>query len=138
MDEAWPAKKKANHAFPQDHGYQFRGYHLDARRRPTFRYEYGTIAVEDFFEDVRGADGKAWFRRTLRLDNRGAAAWFHFRAAAGKDVRGRSPRDLACDGLTVRIVEGPDGVVRDGDHGDVLVPLSVPPGRSQLVLEYQW
>lgn len=138
MDEAWPAKKKANHAFPQDHGYQFRGYHLDARRRPTFRYEYGAVAVEDFFEDVRGEDGKAWFRRTLRLDNRGAVTSFHFRAAAGKDVRGRSPRDFACDGLTVRIVEGPDGVVRDGDHGDVLVPLSVPPGRSQLVLGYQW
>ena len=35
-----------------DHGYQFRGYHLDALRRPTFNYRYGDITVEDFFEDV--------------------------------------------------------------------------------------
>ena len=54
LEENWPYKGKTNYLFPQDHGYQFRGYHLDAMRRPTFLYRYGDIAVEDYFEDVRG------------------------------------------------------------------------------------
>ena len=35
LEDNWPYKGKTNYAFPQDHGYQFRGYHLDAQRRPT-------------------------------------------------------------------------------------------------------
>ena len=44
MEDNWPYKGKTNYPFPQDHGYQFRGYHLDALRRPTFLYDYGPIA----------------------------------------------------------------------------------------------
>jgi len=138
LEDDWPAKRKTNHAFPQDHGYQFRGYHLDARRRPTFRYQFGNVAVEDFFEDVRNAEGKAYFRRSLRLENQGEPVSFHFRAAAGKDVRRRSDHEFTCDTLNVRIISAHSGTVRDGEHGDVLVPLSLPRGQTVLSLEYQW
>ncbi|MST94927.1 MAG: c-type cytochrome, partial [Pedosphaera sp.] len=103
LDDNWPYKGKTNHPFPQDHGYQFRGYHLDAARRPTLLYHYGDIAVEDFFEDVRDQDGKAYFKRTLRFDTPAAQTPFYFRAAAGKKITGSAERTFAADKLQLRI-----------------------------------
>lgn len=138
MEENWPYKGKTNHAFPQDHGYKFGGYHLDAARRPTILYRYGDIAVEDYFEDVRGPDGKAFFRRTLRFDAPAAQMPFHFRAAAGKKVAARSDHSFSIDTLQLRITGDQKGIVREGEVGEVLIPLTLPAGRSTLTLEYQW
>jgi mono/diheme cytochrome c family protein len=138
LDDHWPYKGKANHPFPQDHGYQFRGYHLDAARRPTLLYHYGDIAVEDFFEDVRDKDGEAYFKRTLRFETATAQSPFYFRAAAGKKISTQSERHFAIDKLQLRITSDHKGIVREGDNGEVLIPLTVPKGRSTLTLEYQW
>ena len=138
MDDHWPYKSKTNHAFPQDHGYQFRGYHLDAARRPTFLFHYGEIAVEDFFEDVRDKDGKAYFKRTLRFDTPAEQTPFYFRAAAGKNISAQSERTFTSDKLQLRITSDHKGIVREGENGDVLIPLTLPKGRSTLTLEYQW
>ena len=138
LDDNWPYKGKTNHPFPQDHGYQFRGYHLDAARRPTLLYHYGDIAVEDFFEDVRDRDGKAYFKRTLRFDTPAAQAPFYFRAAAGKKITGSAERTFTADKLQLRITSDHMGIVREGESGDVLIPLTLPKGRSTLTLEYQW
>ncbi len=134
-DDSWPSKGKTDFTFPQDHGYQFRGYHLDALRRPTFRYGYGDIAVEDFFEDARDADGRAFFRRTLAFDAPEAPAPFHFRAACGNSVRAESERSFLADQLRVRVTSGHRGIVREGE---LLIPLTLPKGRSTLILEYRW
>ena len=138
LDDNWPYKGKTNHPFPQDHGYQFRGYHLDAARRPTLLYHYGDIAVEDFFEDVRDQDGKAYFKRTLRFDTPAAQTPFYFRAAAGKKITGSAERTFTADKLQLRITSDHMGIVREGQSGDVLIPLTLPKGRSTLTLEYQW
>ena len=138
LDDNWPYKSKTNHAFPQDHGYQFRGYHLDAARRPIFLYHYGEIAVEDFFEDLRDKDGKAYFKRTLRFDTPAAQTPFYFRAAAGKKISAQSERTFTADSLQLRIISDHKGIIREGENGDVLIPLTLPKGRSTLTLEYQW
>lgn len=138
LDDHWPYKGKTNHPFPQDHGYQFRGYHLDAARRPTLLYHYGDIAVEDFFEDVRDQDGKAYFKRTLRFDAPVEQEPFYFRAAAGKKIVTQSERQFAVEKLQLRITSDHKAIVREGDNGEVLIPLTVPKGRSTLTLEYQW
>ena len=138
LDDPWPYKGKSNHAFPQDHGYQFRGYHLDAARRPTLLYHYGEVAVEDFFEDVRGQDGQAYFKRTLRFEATVEQSPFYFRAAAGKKLAKQSERNFSVDKLELRITSDHKGIVREGDNGEVLIPLTVPKGRSTLTLEYQW
>ena len=138
LDDNWPYKGKANHAFPQDHGYQFRGYHLDAARRPTLLYHYGDIAVEDFFEDMRDKDGKAYFKRTLHLETPAEQAPFYFRAAAGKRIVTQSDRTFGIDKLQLRITSDHKGLAREGENGDVLIPLTLPKGRSALTLEYQW
>ena len=32
---------------------QFKGYSLDKSRRPTFRYVFGSVEVEDFFSQLK-------------------------------------------------------------------------------------
>ena len=138
LDDNWPYKGKTNYLFPQDHGYQFRGYHLDAKRTPTFLYHYGDIAVEDYFEDVRDKDGKAYFKRTFRFEAPDAQLPFYFRAASGKKITTQSDRVFVIDSLQLRITSDHQGVVREGNPGEVLIPLTLPKGRSTLTLEYLW
>lgn len=138
MDDNWPYKAKTNHTFPHDHGYQFRGYHLDDQRRPTFQYRYGTIRVEDFFEDVLDPNDAARFKRTFRFDAPAAQEQFYFRAASGGKITRSSDRSFVIDNLQLRITSDHKGVVREGDPGEVLIPLTLPAGQSTLTLEYQW
>ncbi len=135
MDDEWPAKGKTNYIFPQDHGYQYRGYHLDSLRRPTFRYQYGDIAVDEFFEDVRGKDGKAYFKRSLQFDAPEASQPFYFRAACGEKISTVSERSFKIDPLQLRLTSDHKAITREGE---VLIPLTLPKGRSTLTLEYQW
>jgi len=138
LEENWPYKGKTSYAFPQDHGYQFRGYHLDAARRPTFLYHYGDIAVQDYFEDARNKDGKAYFKRTRRFETATEQTPFYFRAAAGKGVTAQSERNFSIAPLQLRITSEHKGIVREGNAGEVLIPLTLAKGRSTLTLEYQW
>jgi len=138
MDDDWPYKGKTDYTFPHDHGYQFRGYHLDALQRPTFQYRYGDITVEDFFEDVLGKDGVAKFKRTFRFDSPSAQKLFYFRAASGKKITKQSDQAFVIDQLQLRITSDYQGLVREGEPGEVVIPLTLPKGRSTLTLEYQW
>lgn len=137
-EDNWPSKGKTNHAFPQDHGYEFHGYSLDAKRRPTFRYNYGDIAVEDYFEDVRGADGSAFFRRTLRFMAPSAQEVFRFRAAAGKSAVKISEKEFQVEKLKLGILTDHAVTLRDGTPAEVLIPLTLPQGETRVVVEYRW
>lgn len=138
LDDNWPYKGKTNYTFPQDHGYQFRGYHLDSLRRPTFNYVYGDIVVSEFFEDVRGADGKAYFKRTFTFDAPTAQELFYFRAASGKKMTALSERRFNIDQLVLQISSDHKAVSRDGNPSEILIPLTLPKGRTTLTLEYRW
>ena len=138
LEDNWPAKGKADHTFPQDHGYQFRGYHLDALRRPTFHYEYDGVKVSEFFEDVRDQGGQAFFKRTFTFQSLRAHQPFYFRAASGKQVVSPSARNFTLGPLRLRITSAHAGVVREGEPAEVLIPLTLPPGQSTLTLDYQW
>lgn len=138
LEDSWPYKGKTNYTFPQDQGYQFRGYYLDTLQRPTFRYQYGSIAVEEFFEDVRDKDGKAYFKRSFRFEASEAQSPFYFRAASGKKVSVAADRTFVIDQLQLRLTSDHKGIVRQGDPAEVLIPLTLPKGRSTLTLEYQW
>jgi hypothetical protein len=134
----WPRKAKNNHLFPQDHGYQFLGYHLDAQRRPTFRYRYGDILVEDFFEDLLDPKSKPYFRRTLAFTAPSASQSFEFRAAAGEGLTAQSDQNFNIGPLQLRITSQHHGRVRQGHPDELLIRLHAPQGRSTLTLEYQW
>jgi cytochrome c553 len=135
LEDEWPSKGKTNYAFPQDHGYQFRGYQLDALRRPTFRYQYGDIVVEEFYEDLRDKDGAAYFKRRLQFDATEAQQPFYFRAACGDKISTTSDRGFKIDQLQFRITSEHPGTAREDE---VLIPLTLSKGRTIVTLEYQW
>lgn len=138
LDDEWPYKGKTNHTFPADQGYRFLGYRLDDKRRPTFRYRYGAIAVEEEFMDLRDKNGNAYLRRTLRFDAPTAQELFHFRAATGERAAAPGDRTFRVDNLDLRVTSEHPGTVRPGSPAEVLIPLTLPAGRSTLTLEYQW
>lgn len=138
LDENWPHKGKTSYAFPQDHGYQFRGYHLNAERRPTFLYQYSDIAVEDYFEDVRDSQGGTGFKRTLRFDTPEAHPPFYFRAAAGQKVTRLADDNYQIDRVHLRLVGTQTPIIREGNPAELLIPIGLPKGRSTLSLELQW
>ena len=137
MDEFWPYKGKKNHLFPQDHGYQYRGYFLNEKKRPTFMYRYGEIAVEDFFEDLLDGQGNAYFKRTMTFVAPVKQEKFYFRVGAGKKI-GRITEGWKIDRLRVRLPKNSDVKVREGNPMELLVPLELPEGRTVMRLEYRW
>ena len=143
MEDNWPYKRKTDYLFPQDHGYQFRGYFLDKAKRPTFMYRYRNINVEEYFEDALDDKKTAFFRRTITFETVDDQEKFYFRAASGSDVVKQDVTEkpdtmFVADRLTVTIKSSHHGVVRDGEPKELLIPLKIPQGKSALVLEYKW
>ena len=142
LEDNWPYKRKTDYLFPQNHGYQFRGYSLDKEKRPTFMYRYGKIAVEEFFEDMKDAAGEnktAYFRRTFTFQTPQAQKKFYFRAASGRGINKKTDASFVVDGrLHVTIKGSQQAVVRDGDPQELLIPLTLPQGKSTLTLDYKW
>ncbi|MDG2122209.1 MAG: hypothetical protein P8J87_00835, partial [Verrucomicrobiales bacterium] len=136
LDDAWPYKGKTDYLFPQDHGYQYRGYTLDKQKRPTFNYHYGEIAVTDYFEDHLDGEGNAYFRRTLTFTTPEAQAPFYFRAASGKEIKPAGP-DWQIDRLTLKIPNQPTKI-RQGDPMELLLPITLAAGTTTLSLDYHW
>ena len=138
LEDNWPYKRKTDYLFPQDHGYQFRGYFLDKQKRPTFMYRYGKINVEEFFEDLLDEKKVAYFRRTFTFEAPDSQEKFYFRAASGSVITKKSDTSFVVDRLSVTINSRHRGVVRDGEPKELLIPLTLPQGKSTLKLEYKW
>lgn len=88
--------------------------------------------------DLRDKNGNAYLRRTLRFDAPTAQELFHFRAATGERAAAPGDRTFRVDNLDLRVTSEHPGTVRPGSPAEVLIPLTLPAGRSTLTLEYQW
>lgn len=118
-------------------GMKFRGYQLDAQKRPTLLYSSRDLRVEDFLEPV-GGSGAAGLRRTLKFVGPPPAG-LYFRLAVGK----LSPASNAAwhldDLLTLRLRPEARPIVRgSGAKQELLAPITAGAGGSQLEIEYVW
>lgn len=138
LDDSWPYKGKTDYEFPQNLGYQFRGYVLDKNRRPTFHYHFGEISVSDYFEDKLDAPGKqAWFLRTLTFNAPTSQPMFYFRAASGSEIT-QQDRGWKADKLNLRFAGEVKPLVRMGEPMELLVPVILEDGETILQVEYRW
>lgn len=137
MDGPWPYKGKTNYTFPHDHGYQYRGYRLNKEKRPTFLYHYGDISVEDYFEDALDEKGKAYFKRTMTFNVTAPQEKFYFRVASGKKITS-AKNGWQIDSLKLHLSGASGGEIRDGDPQELLIPITLPAGKTTLHLEYRW
>ena len=127
----WP--KASGH----EAGYQFGGYDLDQRRRPTFMYSFGKVDVRDSFEAVE-AKPNPQFKRTLTIQSKEAPAGLWFRAAVSKKIETKDGFFVLDSGLRLK-VDVPGATVRPaGGTAELLVPILLKDGAVTLTLNYVW
>ena len=137
MDDAWPYKGKTDYLFPQNEGYQYKGYYLDPQKRPTFMYAYGKIKVDDYFEDQLDQNNKAYFERTITFHSEKNEEPFFFRLGAGKTIE-EGNKSWKIDRLTLEFDEKVNAIVRDGDPKDLILPIQLNEGKTILKFNYKW
>lgn len=121
--DPWPAAAPAKPSF--------KGYHLDARRRPVFRYAPGDFSVEDAIVEKRDEAGKLYFERTLRIAS--PPAGLHFRAAADPSIEPRGANEFVV-GKKLLIRATPPLLARDTGAGKELLL----PAAAEMKLEYHF
>ena len=132
---AWPteAGKKAE--------FQMRGYRLDDQQRPTFRYSFKTVDIEDFPVAVAGVGADDPFlQRTLTLKSATPVANLWFRAAVGAKIVAQPDGSFLVDErLKLRVTGEGRALVREsGGKQEVLVPVKFGGGAAKLVEEFKW
>lgn len=122
----WPERK------PRAEDLRFHGYRLDAAGVPTFRYEQGTLNVEEKYQPQGSdADPQARLVRTITLSGSAPANTF-LRAAVG---------ELKVEGNLIRVgqtfVIQVEGVTPKLRGNELLIPLD-PAVTKEIRLAYQW
>ena len=123
-DAAWP--KDSGKAA----GYRFLGYSLDDVRRPTFRYAFGGIRVEDT-PVPKTVDVDIVLTRTLKFSGEAPSGAVWFRAAEG-EIRAGANGTYTIDGKVRMRFPGVTPVVVGRE---LRVPVRVP---GQVVQEITW
>lgn len=131
-DQPWPRKAE------KDKGYKFRGYTLDDKDRPTFKYSIGEIQVEDFMLPVEGKEN-ASLKRNVTIDAGAgaAAANLYYRAIAGPKITDQGKGWFEVGELRTRVEAPGDVLLRTiGSQMEVLVPVT---GKNvRIIQEYHW
>ena len=126
-DSPWPAKEKRAGML------RFRGYRLDAKRFPTFKYEIGSVTVTESYQPGgSAASNDLRVTRTLYFVAPQTVSHLHVRAAAGSlkpDAEGWSG-----EGFRVTVDEG-HGVLRGEE---LLVPVIFTGVTATVALTYHW
>ncbi len=128
---------------PPNH--QFRGYSLDDLRRPTFRYSFGEIDVNDAFVDqLDAASSMPILRRTITLVSQDSEQHVAFRIATGKSIERDGENGYRVDDdLRVRVGGGSDINILEHlpDHRsaqDLRVLLTISRTPTVLTIQYIW
>lgn len=113
--------------------YQFRGYRLDAKRFPTFRYDYRNLRVTDRFDPAE-VDGVMSIVRTLNVEGEADENLYLRLADTGSQEVGDGWIDVGSN-LKLKI-EGAGPVHRKVDgKRETLVPVS---SDATITVIYRW
>ena len=127
----WP--KETGHAA----GYQFRGYRLDEKRRPTFLYVFNGVQVEDYPLAVP-AEVDANFQRTLTLRALQPIENVFFRAALGEKIEQKGDV-FVVNGKVQMKFSGAHPVIRQAEgKTELLVPVTFNAKEATIVQEISW
>ncbi len=121
--------------------HQFKGYSLDDKMRPRFKYQFANVSVEDYSIDLLDpSTGRAFIRRTLTLQSSDGSPNITFRAATGKKVEQVDDGLFVVDDqLTVRVDANHSAEVADtAEIKQLRISLDVDSSLTELILEYRW
>ncbi len=131
---SWPTLGKGERAG----GYEWRGYELDARRYPTFHYEWNGVKVSERYEVVGDAlAGAGKLVRTLKLDGKIPAGAL-FRVASAPKITPQGGAFLVEGGRFAneintesKFIVSAEGATLNG--GSLTLPV-----RPEIVVTYSW
>ena len=122
-------------------GYEFKGYWLDSKRRPKFKYQFMAMDVEDYTVAVPG-ELDASLRRYLTFDSRAHYVNLWMRAAIGQDIIEEQDGAFLIDQkLRMRFeTSGKERPVLNGVEGnmELLVPIELDHGKAKIIQEIIW
>lgn len=118
-------------------GWQFHGYSLDNKRRPSFRYSWNGLSVEDYPVAVSG-EPDAGLKRTITVHAKAPVEHLFFRAAVGKKIK-ETDGVFAVDETLKLKFPGAKPIIRgSGENAELLVPLKFTGSDAKLVEEITW
>jgi len=128
QDSNWPAVKYRTQDF------EFCGYELDDRQRPTFKYRKDNLSISDQFIPIPGFQeaqpGK--IKRVLQLQGEPGGGNLYFRVAQGAFTRvGNLYKSNA---LNLEI-KGADGI---NVKNELRIPILFKGNQARLELDYSW
>lgn len=140
---AWPG------APAKEQGWEFRGYALDAKGRPTFRYGSEVWEVEDTPQPIAAKDAgslDAVLHRSIRVAAKSGETLperLYFRAAAGGTIEKIGGNNYRIDdSFTLRFPVDPDAampVVRESEgKKELLVPVGGNRSSHVIEIDYEW
>jgi hypothetical protein len=136
---AFATLNSADAPWPKDAGveHRMRGYQLDAKRRPDFRYEIAGVTVEDFPMAIEGQIDP-YFKRTLKLSAKDASNNLYFRAAVGNRIEPQADGSFLVDGK-VNFKLNSAGTVRQSEgRSELLIPINFNNGAAEVEEEIRW
>ena len=134
QDSPWPIEE------PRESGYHFKGYHLDAAQRPTFKYSGPGFTVTDYCEPQPRGEQSPYFRRRLTITADSPVEGLHFRAARGQSIEPLPEGGWRIDNaLTIRVQGGGVSHLREAQGRlEILVPIDVTSGTVEINQELDW
>lgn len=118
--------------------YRFHGYELDAKRQPTFKWEYQGVQVEESYTPSgTSKDGNALLKRTVKIASPGGKNSLYFLALNG-NIESKDQAFVVDKVVKVTVTGGQPLVRKDGGRTEVLLPVEFKDGRAEFTLTYAW
>jgi putative heme-binding domain-containing protein len=122
--------------------HRFKGYVLDKAQRPTFRYEFDAVEVEDYFREIIVDEAnQTTLRRTVKVSAPDGRDRLRFRLASADRIVFAAPAFVIGDKLKLQLVSAhqPQIVAEAGGGQRLEIQFDLAPGKSQeLVIDYRW
>ncbi len=123
--------------------HHFQGYVLDSARRPTFRYKFDSVEVEDFFAEVIDDESNTtYLRRKSSLSTPQGRGELRFRIASANKISFDNSHSFSIGNrLKIRMVSEHIPQIIDvvGNGKRLEVRFDIAPGQQQeLIFDYLW
>jgi hypothetical protein len=121
--------------------HRFLGYQLDAKRRPTFCYQFDGACVQDFFtEYADGPQAATQLRRMVKISSAKPYSHLRFRVAKGA-IEALSEQTFRTEsGVEIRIHSNSKAVlVGERRDGSLQIPIAMEAEQSiEFTIDYVW
>ncbi|MDE0576303.1 MAG: c-type cytochrome [Opitutales bacterium] len=120
-------------------GFRFGGYLLDKQRRPTFRYSFGELKVEDFFKERHHGDDEDFALDRIVTITGKMVADLYFRIGADGSSQRIAKNIYKCGDLTVHLsLPAGSKVVSRAEESDILVPIPTEAKKFVIKQTFEW